>query len=71
MTVMYVEGRLRPDPHWGLLLVSLETCSWRSILITAASISGSGWRMGASAGGCCVESGRGTSMAVPKLLVAL
>ena len=68
---MYVKGRLRPDPHQGLLLLSLEACSWHSILITAASISGSGWRMGASAGGCCVEAGRGATMAVPKLLVAL
>ena len=68
---MYVEGRLRPDPHRGLLLLSLEACSWRSILITAASISGSGRQMGASAGGCCVEAGRGATMAVPKLLVAL
>ena len=42
MTVMYVEGRLGLDPHRGLLLVSLEACSWHSILITAASISGSG-----------------------------
>ena len=71
MTVMYVEGWLGPDPHWGLLLVSLEACSWCSILITTASISGSGWRMGASASGCCIEAGRGTTMVVPKLLVAL
>ena len=71
MTVMYVEGWLGLDPHRGLLLVSLEAYSWRSILITAASISGSGWQMGASASGCCVEAGRGATMAVPKLLAAL
>ena len=68
---MYEEGFLGPDPHWGLLLLSLEACLWHSILITAASISGSGQRMGASAGGCCVEAGRGTTMAVPKLVAAL
>ena len=70
-SVMYIEGRLGPDPHQGLLLLSLEACSWHSILITAASISGSGRRMGASASGCCVEAGRATTMAVSKLLVAL
>ena len=68
---MYVEGRLRPDPHRGLLLLSLEACSWRSILSTAVSISGSGRRMGTSAGGCCAEARRGTTMAVPRLLAAL
>ena len=41
-SVMYVEGRLGLDPHRGLLLVSLEACSWHSIFITTASISGSG-----------------------------
>ena len=56
---MYVEGRLRRDPHQGFLLLSLEACSWHSLLTTAASISGLGWQMGASAEGCCVEARRG------------
>ena len=70
-SVMCVEGRLGLDPHRGLFLFFLEACSWHSILITAASISGLGQRMGASASGCCVEARRGATMAVPKLLAAL
>ena len=47
-------GRLRPHPNRGLLLLSVDgipdACSCLNILVTAESISGSGWQFPA---GCC------------------
>ena len=66
-------GWLRPHPHRGLLLLSVggipDACLCLYILAMADSISGSGQQFpaGHSCGGTCW----GSTMAVPRLLVAL
>ena len=61
-----------PRPQCGLLLLSVDgipdACSCLYILVMADSISGSGWQFPA---GCCGGTCWGSTMAVPRLLVAL